>query len=280
MKKIIGVLAIGLLLISCQTENISENTETSVENLFLQTPKVSFDASEKGIYHGVFSTFDSKLHGEIIINVGNDGNYNAGVKLLNGEKLTFEATNKDLASLRFEGERGSFIFNATEKEYLVASNFLVDGKNGYIKVYKETRGGGFSVLFGAYIDGANPTFTGNWDVLSLGDFEPGSGFLLIQDIVISHNGSMFSDSTAGLLEPFFESCFFSSPFTGGATNGDAISAVDQIATFGGIEAIWNMVGLSGLYFNPITCDVLPFGEDGTWSWNGRSGTIFVLSVPI
>jgi len=281
MKKIIGVLAIGLLLISCQTEDITENTEVSVENLFLQTPKASFDTSEKGIYHGVFSTFDSKLHGEIIINVGNDGNYNAGVKLLNGEKLTFEATNKDFPNLHFEGERGSFSISLNDKP--IDIKLEIDNKKGYIYAYKETRGAGVTIALGSYIDDSDPTFSGNWDMINLGRIDPVNPFgaLTIEDIVVSHiGGQVFTDETIGVLEPS-TGCVFagdSGYMLQLAADLIILDGKDQIVTINGIECVWTMFyGVNGatITYQDITCSVV---AAGTWSRNGRTGSITVLSA--
>jgi len=266
MKKNILLFSMVALLISCQKEQINEEITTDL------TSSIDIDTEK---YFGVFVSSDLELHGEIRVQKENKVNYIATVKLVNKEVLQFRgATNNLSTDVEFTGERGSFTINFSDKEDMTTTHFLVDGKEGLVKAYPDTKAGG-AIAFGTYAQDGVPSFVGTWDMITFGAPEPGHPFLaMIDDIFILHKDTHFlTDTTAGDYEPFFEPCFFAEPFIGGATDGFLVVGIDQVATIAGAAGVWNMVSDFGLSLDPFTCTPLPPGIDGFWDWGGKTGTI-------
>lgn len=180
----------------------------------------------------------------------------------------------------FTGNRGSFTINFSEEKDMASSQFNVDGKEGIVKAYTD-RGVGGGIIFGVYVSDTHAGYTGTWDMITFGTPEPGHpGFMMIDDIFLTHRGIYFSpDMTPATYEPFEDLCLVGGLFLGAATDGFAVVGVDQISTFFGKECTWSMTSLPGLGFDPVTCAPLPPGVDGFWDWNGRSGTITRFDVP-
>ena len=280
MKKFILILTTIAILSSCQQEETAIENQLATFDLFSQSPKSSLDTSQKGLYYGIFSTFDTKLHGKILINVGNDGNYNADVKLLNGERLKFLANNKSLSHLNFVGDRGSFTIEVLDNTKVEATNFMVDNKEGYVRAYKGTSRGIPVIAFGTYVDSSDPAFTGNWDMVNnSGATAPGVPFinLTIEDIIISHPGGfVLGDEDLLIYEPVF--CVFASPvpyFVNEGATFKYINAQNQQSTFNGVVTNWGLFrGLNGTTLSYLD-GACQSATSGTWSRLDRSGTITV-----
>ena len=274
MKKLMLLVAIGVLFANCQQEEIT--TETSAD-LTMKTADSDLDVVPNK-YFGVLSTFDTQIHGELRINMEAETEFQAIVTLVNKDILKFKAivnrTNPSLVD--FKGNAGSFTIDFTDKSNLVASNFLVDNKEGYIVVFPEPRRGG-QLLLGSYVDTLDPAFNGNWDMFNFGMIDPGTGWAIIELTTIDHTGGLFFvDETEGVLEAF-NSCVAGQPVIGGIVNGTTISAINQIATFNGVATTWNMNVSLGRPHDPINCTPSPGAPDGTWIRGARSGTLTILS---
>lgn len=238
-------------------------------------------------FTGVFFSKDLELHGELKIDLASTDKYAAVVNLLNGKELKFRAqpdkNNSDI--VHFKGQNGSFTLDFTNKSDVVASGFLVDDKEGHIKVYRHARGVPPAILFGSYVDDLDPAFTGAWDMIAFGAFEPtiGPPFLVIDEIIISHlpTGMMYFDETFGDLEPFLTSDCLpfppDIPVVGAFTDGMLIQGVDQIATFAGVPTLWTILGVAPFGIEPGICDPLPPGIHGFWDRGPRFGTISILT---
>lgn len=284
MKKIFLLLALAFLFVNCEKENESfDNSEIPVD-LLAQLPNKAFDHSAKGLYIGIFSTFDTQLHGKIVVNVGNDGNYNAIVALLSGEKLGFTATNStNLSALEFEGNRGSFTLNVADKNNVIATNVIADNKDGYIVAYK-ARSSGIPILaFGTYVDSSDPAFNGNWDMVNTtGATDPGVPFTnyTIEDIIISHPGGyMLNDDEAGIGEAV--NCVFPSAAPYLMNDNPTFKYVDaqnQQSRFNGVVTNWGVFyGVNGptISYSDGNCQA---ATSGTWSRLDRSGTITITDI--
>ena len=273
MKNIILIFVMTIALYSCEKENVQQELSSDVVG---KTADNSQELNDVNKYFGVFSTFDSELHGEIRIKQEDKNHYSATIELINSEVLIFRGLrNKHSSFVDFKGNRGSFSIDFSENSNKTATSFLVDNKEGYIKTYKEPLDGG-GILLGTYVDDIDSAFSGNWDMISFGIPEPNNpSFMIIDDILISHiGGQFFNDETAGLLEPFFDICLTDgTPFVGAATDGFLTFGNDQIATFGGVVTNWTMTSDPIQGFEPFTCLGLGPNIHGTWSRNGRTGTI-------
>ena len=177
----------------------------------------------------------------------------------------------------------------------------------YMVLTKETSGAAPFIILGTYVDNSDPSFFGNWDLIT----NPAtsiatpvtlmgvSGTAITQEIVtmsVSHAGSMnpaivntpedFDTNIAvacapdGVTIPTTEPVIIELvvPFIG--IIGNAISAGGQTSMINGIEATWSFN-----YTTPIPLIGQPeaYVDDscnptmsGAWTWNGRTGTTLAL----
>lgn len=281
MKKLILLLAVTLVVFSCSKDTI--DTETTAD-LTQMTPSKSLDGTSEGMYHGVFGHNSVKeLHGKILINAGNNGKYSALIQMVNGENIRFQGDQISRTNIHFTSDRGNFDFNTVDITAPVASNVTIDGVEAYIVTIK-SRGGGIPVVaLGTYEEAGNETnFYGNWDVIgdetTVGPFNspPFQVSQLINMVVVSPQGTggPFIDS---IMEPTTMPVCVSTatePFIIEVGPGVTVDIwlQDQVATFKGRTANYSINYQSGSdAYIDIDCNPLPFGS---WSWNGRSGTIF------
>ncbi|MEP2935669.1 MAG: hypothetical protein ABJM06_08110 [Gilvibacter sp.] len=299
MKLINTFLLMALVLTSCQKEafleergqqqngDVAVSVDASEEEIFEdvsnQSPRPSLDNSTQGIYHGIFGTYDLSAHGEIIINVGNDGNYAAALHLVTGEKLLFEATNRLVSDLKFASDRGSFTLDVSDIENPVASLVQLDDTEGYVVVYKEKSSRRLSIALGRYIDRGDASFKGNWDLISFGIPEfnfPGA--LRVQEVILSNGMSLYYDTTPNILEPF-DGCF------GLSVNGPYMAELSQnlrilegklqTSFINGTRCRWSLaVTQNNFDFEYLDTRCEPTTTAGSWAWNGREGFIEIQAL--
>jgi len=241
--------------------------------------------------NGIFNAFDTSIKGEVIISLGNSGEYRAEVRLISGETHHFTTNSLGTENVTFSHQKGSFVVNVLEDRTMEVADFIFDGKESYIRVYKKQRGVDITLALGTYVETGNASFTGNWDVVNLGSQVFPEGLptvtaLGIDDVVVSSpNGSIFSDSDFSneiipmcIDYPAFRA-YVSIDVTGDGLQ-QRIEAQDQLSTFGGINCFW------GLSADTVLNDILlgyrgnfcQTTSSGTWLWSGRSGTISVSSI--
>lgn len=274
MKKLVLLLAIGVLCANCVQEEV---TEQASADLTAKTTNKDLDVVPNR-YFGVLSTFDTQIHGELRIDLGADTEFQAIVTLVNKDVLKFKAivNKKNPAIVDFKGSTGSFTMDFGDKRNIVTTNFLVDNKEGYIGAFPEPRRGG-SIFIGSYVDSSDPAFSGNWDMMNFGRTDPTTGLPIIENIVISHTGGLvFPDETAGVFEPFSEDCVYIEIMVGAQTDGFGFFARNQIATFNSIPTIWNMNTWGGIPIDLNTCIPTAGPPQGTWTRGARSGTLAIL----
>ena len=313
-----------LIALGCSTDtDLNTDQENIVVNLETFIPDVSFDEAPQGKYIGVLGHHSNPdIHGKIFINVGQHEQYNALVKLANGDQLKFKGVprNRSGELVYFEGKAGSFIADFSDYNQRVVSeiNLTNEDTPGYVVVEKtSSRGGGF-VSMGTYVDSSDPSFSGNWDLIGTSTTVivnvtvnvPGIPIPVtlnipteeISTLSVSHTGIMmaFFDGTFetntsnacldgmvdGLIfptEPLMISADIPNPLGGPALGGQgSIAAGGQTSTFNGEVASWTLN-----YVTPIPVAMITesySNEDctpataGSWSWDGRSGTITVLNL--
>lgn len=299
MKVIITILLAGFIFTSCQKEafleergeqqnddvavSVDATEEEIFEDVTTQTPRPSLDNSTQGIYHGIIGTYDLSEHGEIIINVGNDGNYAAALHFVTGEKIVFEAQNRIVSNLKFSSDRGSFTLDVSDIENPVASQVQLDDTEGYIVVYKEKSSRRLSIALGQYGDRDDTAFRGNWDLISFGIPEfnfPGA--LRVQEVILSNGENLFFDTTPNTLEAF-DGCF------GLSVNGPYMAELSQnlrilegkrqTSIVNGTPCRWSLaVTQNNLDFEFLNTRCETTTTAGNWAWNGREGFIEIQAL--
>ena len=285
MKKLALLLVVVLVVFSCSKDTINTETETTAD-LTQMTPNKSLDQSSEGLYYGVFAHNEiQELHGKILINAGNDGNYSALIEMVNGEDIKFKGNSINKTNIHFTSDRGTFDFNTLDFSAPVASNVLIDDAESYIVAFKATNRRVPTVILGTYVETGNETgFYGVWDIVGADDAGGGPfGGEHIAAVVVSHKGTRgpFIDS---VMEPSMQPCIGTTPpFVLDVGGFHDVWCDDQASDFAGYTAFWDIKSIVGFhgdfahpYSPPGTCDP---GDFGTWSWAGRSGTLHLDSPP-
>lgn len=301
MRNFLTILALSGIFISCQKDSFLEETgdvsvgdstisvdlsdEEIFDNLDLQSPRPSLDNSTKGLYRGIFSTYDGQDHGEILINFGNDDTFVAAVHFVDGQKIVFSTNDQSRNSANFRNNEGSFAFSFADTDNPIASEVIYNGKPGYIRVFKEISSRRISVALGHYEDDGDRTFKGNWDLISFGIAEfnfPGAN--LLDMIILSRGEQVFTDTDSNNLEEF-SGCFGFD--VRGAylakVSGDIglLEGKNQLAVFNGLRCEWNLsysMQNEESTYSDSSCNAE--ARSGTWTWNSRRGRIFVDALRI
>lgn len=208
-------------------------------------------------------------------------------------------------------------FEEFENPILTSVQFTNESDDGYLVVQKNTKDVETVVLTGTYIDSANPAFNGNWDLMGDGTVNivdvqvtvPGIPIPItlnvptenVGNLIVSHTGSTmpltdmtFEPNTAAacITAGFPGASFPTVPFIipsdipnplGGTLGGSgSVSSGGQTSSFNGSDANWSLS-----FAAPIPAAMIDggFANDdctpstgGTWSWNGRTGTISIDGI--
>lgn len=315
MKKqilLLSVFAAGLLG-SCSDEEIitsndaTTDFEVAIEQIDFNPetaePDSRFNDTSDGLYHGVIVTLDTEIHGKIWVNVNNDGNYNATVVTNEGDRFRFSAKQFGISAtqLSFVGERGSFDYDVSNINHPIATNVIIDSKEGHIASVKDRAGQRAAAILGSFTTNDDPMniISGTWDLITDGTPNPDAfNFPLLTEVVITvtNNGNVYSDTD---FETFDYNCFFD-------TNGIAPIFLheDPMTTPNGRNEFWaqdqsfllgnatlnywlgqssGLVDINGPTFAdhgfhnndfadpPASVCTSVDGQKGIWTWNGRTG---------
>ncbi|WP_435577549.1 hypothetical protein [Gilvibacter sp.] len=267
------------------TISVDPTDEEIFDDIDLQDPRASLDNSTQGLYRGVFSSFDGTNHGEIVINLGNDGEMAAAIHFINGEKIAFTAESETLTTFKFRNNQGSFSFNVADIEDPKATDVIFNQKSSYIRAYKERSSRRISIALGHYDDPADEEFGGNWDLISFGVREfnfPGA--IRLSEVVVSRGDQVLVDLEGDMTEDF-EGCFgfdVRGPYLAQVSGDIALlEGKDQVSIFNGQRCDWNLSysfqNNRGTY-STSRCE--PGAASGVWIWNFRTGRLFVDALRI
>ena len=172
----------------------------------------------------------------------------------------------------------------------------INGKDGISHVYKEFSTQRGVVSLGTYVDDSDGAFTGVWNLISDGTPHPaGAGEVITESFVLSPSGNPFTDTT---IETFDFACFGQTGIPGlillNAGIQNEIWLFDQSSVWGPATATYDL-GVStvardgnNLGYDSFsnknaggTAGCFITEDQGTWSWNGRTGTVsFPGDVPL
>lgn len=208
-------------------------------------------------------------------------------------------------------------FEEFQEPVLSSVQFNNETSDGYLVVQKSTRGVDAFVLLGTYEDSTNLAFNGNWDLMGDGTVAdvpvmvmvPGVPVPVelliptenISTLTVTHTGSAapfmdtsFETNTAqGCIQaalpgamfssdPFFIPSDIPNPLGGFLGGAGSVSSGGQTSTLNGSDATWSLsygapIPLAGIDGGFTTDDCI-VATSGTWSWNGRSGTISIDGI--
>lgn len=137
IKKLFTLLFATAFLFSCSSDSSSDSNTTGLSNTPLA--KAEFDASNLGIYKGIFTGSS----GTIIINIKNDGNVNATL-VLDGVSSTFTTTEQvnetgAIDALTFTSGTMSFDLNISNNGENIGATGLIfpNHPNATLNILKE-----------------------------------------------------------------------------------------------------------------------------------------------
>lgn len=168
MKKLIALLFVGTLIVSCSKENeVTQAADTSADYALDIS---AYDNSNLGIYKGVFSTYDSSQRGTFVMEVKEGNSSRASLTLVNGQEIKFntsavieEGTN--LANIEFVSDGSSFKFSVDrDGGNPVFTNVNYLGSDSAIKVLKETSRGAVVAQTGTWGCDAGCSGSGTWNL--------------------------------------------------------------------------------------------------------------------
>ena len=310
-RKFLGLCAAALLL-ACAEQSQPALENQAIDSakfaaLSVATPDATLDGTNLGMYRGIFVSADTKYHGELIVSITDADTPLAVVALDNGKSLYFEGQALGDAQYRFKSDNAFFTIDVSDKENVIVLGSDLESRPIHILLVKDEAASRATVSLGTFVDTADSSFAGTWDFISTSTSDitqpipfPPFTFTItvdnIDELVICYDngtpdGRMFNDTSQ---ESFTASgcgvipAGTYAPFTLGPTVLDlplvGPTAVDEIAAFGqttdilGNNLTWNLGStINGAVpgaqaYVDLSCTEV---ASGTWSWNGRSGTILL-----
>lgn len=295
--------SIVLLLVSCQKDadvtSVEQTEAALVAKVIAQEPSPALSTSSltKGLYKGIFASYDLVDKGVVYLNLKNNGAVEAAVTFIKGKRpdAYFEGF-QDLQNpntYHFKSELGSFTATVSSANEIQIKHFNFTGRDHYISAYRRHSLADVTVAFGTYTDDADPTFTGNWDAVNAGSISqapPGhssSNLMLLDKVVITKNGNMFTSSdTASDNDSFLEPCFYGEMFPHAwfyknNSGYREFIGYNQTSTFANRVATWSLAYYffeGQFFYDTPMCSTSEAAGYGSWSWDGRAGKLRVDSL--
>jgi hypothetical protein len=274
-----------LLLTGCEQENVETQdltaSMTAQFNLAAdkQAPMAQFDASENGLFTGIFVAGTGIERGELFINLGNNSKYDAVAKMIGGERIIFKRVDQSN-----EVKENLYFFKAANASFIVTINgqsaVITDAQkdnNLFFGVAsKATSGGGIPInRTGTFIDPSAPGFTGTWNLIADGtnpDPNGLGGSEGITKVVITHGNSMYTDTS---FENFDNGCSLPDNFVPELYINFVYALGQSSNSFNGVSN-WSLNWVNS--YTDETCQSL---LSGSFSWTKagggatRTGQLFV-----
>jgi hypothetical protein len=284
LKLLLALALFSFLLVSCTQD--SELTDASLDltaqiNVPLneQKGKAAFDTSEKGLYHGFFTSGMAQSNGKIWINIENDGRYNALVEIDGGGAYNFVlAPQAEVNNLvyKFTNEVGSFKIDVSNPQAPVITEAELNGMVHLGTAVKVTSQRTPTTITGTFAG----DLSGTWNLIANGG-EIVPGLEALSEVQVTYVPAV-GDPIMKMdmdFDPTLVDCFFGAPvpYTGGFDIND-VSANNQISDFGGSGLTsWSLFfnGPSGGYFD-TSCNP---SASGTWSRDAGATTGTITITP-
>ena len=206
LRAIFAMAFLTVVMVSCTSDEITTSesydltTSTSIpiEN---QSSNLYFDYSRLGVYHGIVASGTSSSRGKIWINVGNDSQYNASLKLVGSPEITFQlplqvnAVHVNTLIYNYVSTEGSFTLDLTDYNSPVISEILINNEAHFGAVVKSRSQNSASSMTATFTETGNPAFSGTWNIIADGSIENANGMNGdgITSMVITYDGNMYSD---------------------------------------------------------------------------------------
>lgn len=253
-----------------------------------QAPKAKFDNSEKGLYRGLVAAKEGTSRGYLNLNIGNDGNYIASLKMADGAQFKLAANVNNLNAIyHFSGTEGSLKVDLSDFNNVKVNDVVLNNQEYFSKVFKHTTTRMPAALTGTFVQTGKPGFNGTWNMIADGTIVAPNGFggEGITEVMITKSGNMFSDTTMEAYD--FSPCggpavwIPTIGFVGGLNEPNALTTWGQTTAIGGSSVTWDMIANFGtLYANNACAEV----ASGTYTWttpngNVKPGEIYVDPAP-
>ena len=285
IKSILALVVFSFFLLACSQESeiiderfdLTVTVDTPIQN---QVPHISFDNTEKGIYHGIIVSTTTQSRGKIWINMGNDTQYYAFIKMVGGDDVYFDLipqveTQNTIASVyKFEGTEGSFELDLTDFNVPVVNEATMNNLAFFINVAKSRSSGMASSVTATIEEDGNPSFSGTLSLIADGTILNPNGMNGegITSMIVTLNGEVYTDT---IFDNFNVSdCLGISDFVP-SINVNGISnyviSDNQTAEIANGMMKWSLGydAIASEYMKWMFCQIVPAGE---FSWIDNQGT--------
>lgn len=237
-----------------------------------QLPNEKYDHTQNGLYHGIIASAANMSRGKIWVNLSNDGQYNALVQMVDGQKMYYslhkQASNINEHFYVFKNDISTFEFDVSNLEQPTFTNVSILSEPFYATAIKGTNGRmpfSFTGIFRETVPGS--PFAGTWNLISTGVPAPeGFGYETISAAMVTFNSNMFTDTTSELFNyPCVSNPAFNPQMGSVPGNTNAVIAHAQTSYFNGTTS-WDLGTGNGLYFNSA-CGSVTYG---TFSWTSAA----------
>lgn len=254
----------------CNTETLDTTQELTIQqelNAQLdvvasdQEPLEFFDNSKEGIYHGVIASGETQSRGKVWLNLGNNTEYTATIKMVDGATSEFIGVKEiedGITSYFFSGDTGSFRVTENTVNRPEITEVIMNDLPYFMYAIKSTSqrtAVSYTGTFGVIAGGDE---TGTWNIIANGEMSPNSplgGGIAITDVMVTFNGTTQIDTN---IETGNFTCFTAENWIPTVDlNGpnDGIIAFDQESSFFGGNITWDLAyslitaGGTPSYFN-------------------------------
>jgi hypothetical protein len=288
MKSIKSVLALAVfsfILLACSQDSeiidesfdLTVTVDTPIQN---QVPHYSFDTNEKGIYHGIIVSTTTQSRGKIWINMGNDTQYYAFIKMVDGDEVFFDLipqveTQNTIASVyKFEGIAGSFELDLTDFNMPIVNEATMNNHEFFISVAKSRSSSMASSITATFQEIGNPSFGGTWSLIADGTITSpnGNNGDGVTSLVITMGGSVYYDYTFdnfNVLECLGIVDFVPTINANGIENYVIIDNQTSPMADGMLKWSLGYNAIESDYMKWMFCQIVPAGE---FSWIDNDGT--------
>lgn len=238
-------------MLGCSTEENIENSGEIQEDVFLKVRKIFFNDAAEGTYKGFLANISGEVRGTYELNITKGGKFALEISIVgqDSRSLNLSKINTDLSKILFQQENTLMQIDLSSVDDPKVTAAIYEGIELTASIHKEDARMPISLKTGVFDSTENPDLTGTWnlilvDPLVLGPPPPPPGSTPIAEVIIIHNGNIYSDDVMELLDET-SLCVTSSietPYIS-SFDGDDIRLVsnNQTSDFGGGTTDWEVV---------------------------------------
>ena len=295
MKKILFlIVVIQVVVFACSKDQIVDHAEQNQKNLITKVGAPFYDDISQARYKGFLANNSGSVRGTYILEMGKGGKFSLQMAIVGQEPIDLSVSkfNSDFSRIHFSNGETRMYFDFSDSHDIQVVEAFYDNIALTASIHKEDARMPISLRTGVFDSSESPGLSGTWNLILLdgftrGDIPPPPGDTEIAEVIIMHNGNIYSDDMMELLNEsqLCVSSVLSTPYVSGF-DGDDIRLIcnNQSSDFGGGTSNWEVVFYFGAvadnYWdascNPTTSGTFSFTTGGGTTSNG---TILIDGFP-